>query len=67
MIGIQIADSTFDVVAELREGGLILPPAGADVVRFLPALTATKQDFDKALEIFSAAVRERATANNATV
>jgi len=67
MIGIQIADSSFDVVAELREGGLIVPPAGADVVRFLPALTATKQDFDKALEIFSSAVRKKATANNAAV
>ncbi len=66
MIGIQIADSSFDVVVELREKGLIVPPAGADVVRFLPALTAKKEDFDQALEIFESVVKHRASASKAT-
>lgn len=66
MIGIQIADSSFDVVTELRAKGLIVPPAGADVIRFLPALTAKKEDFDKALEIFESVVKERASVKNAT-
>lgn len=66
MIGIQIADSPFEVVTELRGKGLIAPPAGADVVRFLPALTATREDFDKALEIFESVAKERATLSKAT-
>jgi len=62
MIGIQIADSSFDLVVELRKKGLIVPPAGPDVIRFLPALTATKADFDKAMEIFASVAKERAAA-----
>ena len=59
MIGIQIAESPMDMVALLREKGLIVPPAGTDVIRFLPALTATKQDFDEAIALLSEASRER--------
>ena len=61
MIGIQIAEAPLDMVTLLREKGLIVPPAGTDVVRFLPALTASKEDFDEALTIFSEAARERAS------
>lgn len=60
MIGIQVAESPMDMVALLREKGLIVPPAGNDVIRFLPALTATKQDFDEAIALFGVASRERA-------
>lgn len=62
MIGIQIAESPTEVVIELREKGLIVPPAGTDVIRFLPALTATKQDFDEALGIFRSVVKIRGSA-----
>lgn len=60
MIGIQIAEAPLDMVTLLRGKGLIVPPAGTDVVRFLPALNASKEDFDEALAIFSEAARERA-------
>lgn len=60
MIGIQVAEAPFELVTLLRERGLIVPPAGTDVIRFLPALTATKQDFDEALALFAEASRERA-------
>lgn len=60
MIGIQIAEAPLDMVALLREKGLVVPPAGTDVIRFLPALTATKEDFDEALAAFAEAARERA-------
>ncbi len=62
MIGIQIAETPFDMVAELREQGLIVPPAGSDVIRFLPALTATREDFDEAMEIFKSVATKRAVA-----
>ncbi len=66
MIGIQIADSSFEVVAELRAKGLIVPPAGADVIRFLPALTAKKEDFDKALALFESVVKHRSSVGKVT-
>ncbi len=59
MIGIQIADSSFEMVTLLRENALIVPPAGPDVVRFLPPLTATQADFDEALDIFKTAIKAR--------
>ncbi len=59
MIGIQIAESPMDMVALLREKGLIVPPAETDVIRFLPALTATKKDFDEAIALFGEASKER--------
>lgn len=59
MIGIQIAESPAEVVTQLRDVGLIVPPAGSNVVRFLPALTATKDDFDEALRIFESVVENR--------
>ena len=59
MIGIQIAESPAEVVAQLRDNGLIVPPAGSNVVRLLPALTATKDDFDEALRIFESVVENR--------
>lgn len=61
MIGIQIAESPAEVVTQLRDNGLIVPPAGSNVIRFLPALTAMKDDFDEALGIFEGVVENRST------
>ncbi|KAA9134112.1 aspartate aminotransferase family protein [Marinihelvus fidelis] len=62
MIGIQVAEPPGDLVALLREKGLIVPSAGGNVVRFLPPLVATRDDFDEALAILAEGVRERAAA-----
>ena len=59
MIGIQIAEPPAEVVTQLRDNGLIVPPAGSNVVRLLPALTATKDDFDEALRILESVVENR--------
>ena len=59
MIGIQIAESPAEVVTQLRNNGLVVPPAGSNVIRFLPALTATKDDFDEAMQIFESVVENR--------
>lgn len=67
MIGIQIAEAPLEVVNELRDQGLVVPPAGSNVVRFLPALTATQDDFDEALDIFKSVASERAEALRAKV
>lgn len=59
LIGIQIADTPAKLVAALRENGLIAPPAGTDVVRWLPPLIATRADIDEALAVFKTTVAQR--------
>jgi len=59
MIGIQIAELPFEMVTLLRSKGLIAPPAGGNVVRFLPPLIATKEDIDEALSILKESIVER--------
>lgn len=51
MLGIQISELPFDMVTRIREKGLVVPPAGGNVIRFLPPLIATKKDIDAALAI----------------
>ncbi len=51
MIGLQLAVEPPPVVAALREAGLLVVAAGGNVIRLLPALTATAADLDAALAI----------------
>lgn len=62
MLGIQIAESPLDAVKSLRDKGLIVPPAGGNVIRFLPPLVATQADIDKAVAIARSVLAERAAA-----
>ena len=59
MIGIMLSEEPGDLVTLLRSKGLIVPPAGNQVVRFLPPLTATKQHIDEALQLFAEGIKER--------
>ena len=40
-----------EICAKLRQNGLILIPAGANALRFLPPLNITASDIDKAVKI----------------
>jgi acetylornithine aminotransferase/acetylornithine/N-succinyldiaminopimelate aminotransferase len=51
MIGLQLATDPAPLVAALREAGLLVPSAGGNSIRLLPALTATPADLDAALAI----------------
>lgn len=67
MLGIQIAELPFDMVTKIREAGLVVPPAGGNVIRFLPPLIATKADIDAALEILKGVISNRVAERAATV
>jgi acetylornithine aminotransferase/acetylornithine/N-succinyldiaminopimelate aminotransferase len=54
MAGIELAFETPPFVARLREGGLLCPAAGGNVIRFLPPLTTTAPEIDEALAIVRA-------------
>jgi len=51
LIGLKLAVEPGPVVAALREAGLLVVPAGGNVIRLLPALTATAADLEAALAI----------------
>ena len=51
LIGLSFREDPTPIWAKLREAGLLVPMAGGQVIRLLPALTATKEDWEEALSI----------------
>lgn len=58
MIGIQLKGDPGPMVNSLREAGLLVPPAGGQVVRFLPPLVADRAELDAAVAIFDRALTQ---------
>lgn len=51
MIGIELDIPVASILGELRKEGLIVLNAGEKVIRLLPSLNTTQEDFTKAMEI----------------
>ena len=51
MMGIQTKINPLSLIAELREKGLLVPPAGGSVLRLLPSLNTREKDLDSAADI----------------
>ncbi|MFO1448002.1 MAG: acetylornithine/succinylornithine family transaminase [Opitutaceae bacterium] len=60
MVGVQLAADPAPTVAALREAGLLAPPAGGNVIRLLPPLTATVAELNQSVEIFRSVLSARA-------
>jgi acetylornithine aminotransferase/acetylornithine/N-succinyldiaminopimelate aminotransferase len=60
LVGVQLATETAPYAAALRERGLLVAPAGGNVLRFLPPLTATPAELARSIEIFRAALVAKA-------
>jgi predicted acetylornithine/succinylornithine family transaminase len=56
--GLRVARGAADVSAKCRERGLLVSLAGADVVRFVPALNVQRAHIDEAVDILSGAIAE---------
>jgi 4-aminobutyrate aminotransferase-like enzyme len=50
MLGVPAGDGRDAILKGLQQGGVIAIPAGRDVVRFLPPLTATRPELELALD-----------------
>jgi acetylornithine aminotransferase/acetylornithine/N-succinyldiaminopimelate aminotransferase len=57
MVGVQLIGDLAAFVARLRDGGLLVPVAGGNVIRLLPPLTATPAELACSVEILRAALR----------
>ncbi|WP_080847292.1 acetylornithine transaminase [Cytobacillus gottheilii] len=58
MAGIELRKEAAPLLAHLREKGLLLLPAGENVIRILPPLSATYEEMDEAMNIVSAVLNE---------
>ncbi|MBM4764231.1 acetylornithine transaminase [Bacillus sp. B15-48] len=62
MIGIEITGNVAGVLSELRSKGLIVLPAGENVVRLLPPLNSKKIEIDQAVELLEETFINQSTA-----
>lgn len=60
MVGIGLNVPAADVVAELRNNGLLAPPAGNDTLRLLPPLNATESELSTATDILEQVLKAQA-------
>jgi acetylornithine aminotransferase len=51
MIGVELQNSVGSLLKDLRESGLLALPAGENVLRLLPPLTATEEQINEAVNI----------------
>ncbi|KON89452.1 acetylornithine aminotransferase [Sporosarcina globispora] len=58
MVGIEIDIPLSSLLKELRANGLLALPAGENVLRLLPPLTAAKSEIDEAVQILQATLKE---------
>jgi acetylornithine/N-succinyldiaminopimelate aminotransferase len=56
MIGIRCVAPAYDVVAKLREAGLLTVPAADNVVRLLPPLNIDQRHVDEAVAIIESVI-----------
>lgn len=62
LVGILCTEPTADAIAELHRRGLLVVPAGPNVIRLLPNLRVTHEEIDEAVSLIAAVLTERAAA-----
>lgn len=59
LVGLQFVADPAPVQAALREGGLLAPTAGGNVIRLLPPLTATEAELEQSVAILRGVLAAR--------
>ncbi|MBI4973681.1 aspartate aminotransferase family protein [Candidatus Roizmanbacteria bacterium] len=52
MIGVEVKDKRNEILKKMQEEGVLVIPAGENVVRFLPPYIITKEQVDRVFKIF---------------
>lgn len=60
MIGVEFTEPVAPIVEKMIEGGVLCGPAGPNVLRFVPPLVLTREQADRAIALFRAAIGEDA-------
>lgn len=66
MLGIEVEGEVLELLARIREKGLIVLTAGQDVIRLLPPLTISRTDIDQAVNILTETFNEKITNSSKT-
>lgn len=56
MVGVRFTHDPKDIIAACRNAGLLVVKAGNNTVRFMPPLTVTADETDKAVSLFARAI-----------
>lgn len=64
LIGILCTEPAGELIAELHRRGLLVVPAGPNVIRLLPNLLVTHEDIDTAVSLITAVLTEQAAAKS---
>lgn len=62
LVGILCDSPAADAISELHRRGLLVVPAGPNVIRLLPNLLVTREEIDEAAHLIAAVLTERAAA-----
>ncbi|WP_276353633.1 acetylornithine transaminase [Cohnella caldifontis] len=65
LVGIVCDEPAAEAIAELHRRGLLVVPAGPNVIRLLPNLLVTHEEIDEAVGLIGAVLTERAAAKQA--
>lgn len=63
IIGVEMVDEAAPLVKNCMDKGLLLVGAGPRVVRFVPPLNVSREEIDKAVDLFKQAIEESGTAS----
>ncbi|PYI55612.1 aspartate aminotransferase family protein [Paenibacillus flagellatus] len=58
LIGIECAGPAAPVIGKLHDRGLLVVPAGQDVIRFMPSLYVTEEEIDRAVGLVAGALSD---------
>jgi acetylornithine/N-succinyldiaminopimelate aminotransferase len=64
LVGILCTGPVAEQIAELHQRGLLVVPAGPNVIRLLPNLLVTHEDIDTAVGLIAAVLTEQAAVNS---
>jgi acetylornithine/N-succinyldiaminopimelate aminotransferase len=64
LIGILCTGPVAELIAELHSRGLLVVPAGPNVIRLLPNLLVTHEEIDQAVSLIAAVLTEQAAAKS---
>ncbi len=59
LIGVEVDFPSIDAVNYFQDKGILICPAGPNVVRFIPPLIVTKNDIDRVLDTFDSFLSEK--------
>ncbi|UJF33185.1 acetylornithine transaminase [Paenibacillus hexagrammi] len=62
LIGIECTQPAGEIISEIHKRGVLVIPAGANVIRLVPSLTIPQEDLDRGIDVICEVLAEKAAA-----